>query len=162
TGSVYILRRSIAEQQKRVIEEALDRLQRQLYLAVSPTTGVSNIRASEAQMVSSYIQRARRTTPDGRLVVTDDNGRVIDVRLEDNDVIVIPRRSQVVMVSGEVLAPQAVVYNPRLRTADYVKLAGGYSERGRKGKVLVRRANGELIPGGDVGLRPGDELVILP
>lgn len=161
-NSVYVLRRSVADQQKRAIEEALDRLQRQLYLAVSPTTGVSNIRASEAQLVSSYIQRARRTTPDGRLVVTDDAGRVADLRLEDNDVIVIPRRSQLVLVSGEVLVPQAVIYRPDLTAENYVRLAGGLSERGRRGKFLIRRANGEIIPDGRARLRAGDELVVLP
>jgi hypothetical protein len=43
-------------------------------MAVSATTGVAAIRASEAQLVSSYIQRARRTQPEGRLVVFSDAG----------------------------------------------------------------------------------------
>jgi protein involved in polysaccharide export with SLBB domain len=161
-GSVYVLRHSIAEQQKRVIDEALNRLEKQLYLAVSPTTGVSNIRANEAQMVSNYIQRARRATPDGRLVVTDDAGRVADVRLEDDDVIVIPRKSQVVMVEGEVLAPQAVVYRADRKADDYIRQAGGFSERGRRGKLMIRRANGEIVLDPHARLRPGDELIVLP
>ena len=161
-SSVYVIRRSIAEQQKRVIDEALNRLERQLYLAVSPTTGVSTIRANEAQLISTYIQKARRNPPDGRLVVTDDSGRVADVRLEEDDVIVIPSRSQVVMVSGEVMAPQAVVYRPDLTAAQYIRLAGGFSERGRRGKLLIRRANGEIILDAKARLRPGDELVALP
>jgi protein involved in polysaccharide export with SLBB domain len=162
TNDVYVLRRSVAEQQKRVIDEALDRLQRALYLAVSPTTGVSTIRANEAELVSTYILRARRATPDGRVVVTNDAGQVADFRLEEDDVIVIPHRSQMVMVAGEVLAPQAVLYRPEYNADDYIRQAGGYTERGRPGHLLVRRANGELIPGGKVRLRPGDELVILP
>jgi hypothetical protein len=58
TRSVFLLRPSVAQQQRRAIDEALDRLERQLFMAVSPTTGVAAIRASEANLVSSYIQRA--------------------------------------------------------------------------------------------------------
>ncbi len=161
-GSVYVLRRSVAEQQQRVISEAADRLERALFLARSPTSGVAAIRASEAQLISGYIQRARRTPPDGRIVVADDAGTLADLRLEEDDVIVIPRRSQTVLVSGEVLQPQAVLYRPGLRRDDYIRLAGGFSERGRRGRFLVRRANGALLLDRDVVLRPGDELVALP
>lgn len=161
-GSVFILRKTIADQQQRVIEEALDRLQRQLYLAVSPTSGVATIRASEANLVSSYIERARRTPADGRLVVTNSSGGIADVRLEEGDIIVIPARSQTVLVSGEVLAPQAVLWEAGMKPGDYVKRAGGYSTRGRPGKLMIRRANGEIVQGARGGVRPGDELIILP
>ncbi|MBX9700328.1 MAG: polysaccharide biosynthesis/export family protein, partial [Acetobacteraceae bacterium] len=40
TRSVFLLRPSVAAQQRRAIDEALDRLERQLFLAVSATTGV--------------------------------------------------------------------------------------------------------------------------
>ena len=46
TGSVFLLRPSVAQQQRRAIDEALDRLERQLFLAVSATTGVAAIRAA--------------------------------------------------------------------------------------------------------------------
>ena len=161
-SSVYVLRRSVAEQQQRVVSEAADRLERALFLARSPTSGVAAIRASEANLISSYIQRARRTPPDGRIVVADDAGRLADLRLEEDDVIVIPRRSQTVLVSGEVLQPQAVLFRPGLTRDDYVRLAGGFSERGQRGRFLVRRANGALILDRKVELRPGDELVALP
>lgn len=161
-SSIYVLRRSVAQQQQRVMQESMDRLERALFLAVSPTSGVSAIRASEATLVSSYIQRARRTPPDGRIVVADDAGRLADLRLEEDDVIVIPKRAQTVMISGEVLQPQAILYRPDLKREDYVRLAGGYSERGRRGRFLVRRANGAFILDKEVALRPGDELVALP
>lgn len=161
-GSVYILRDSVAQQQQRVIQEALDRLQRQLYLAVSPTSNIATIRGSEAQLVSDYIQKARQATPDGRVVVTNSSGQIADIRLEEGDVIVIPARQQTVLVSGEVLSPQAVLWEPQMKTDDYVKRAGGYTERGRPGKWMIHRANGELVARGKGDIRPGDELIILP
>ncbi len=163
TNSVFLLRPSVAQQQRRSIDEALDRLERQLFMAVSATTGVAAIRASEAQLVSSYIQRARRTQPEGRLVVSSEAGQCVPVRLEDGDVIVIPERSSTVLVSGEVTAPRAVVHRPGMRLTDYVRAAGGFTPRGRDSTLMVRRASGELVldPANQT-LRPGDELIALP
>jgi protein involved in polysaccharide export with SLBB domain len=162
TASVFLLRPSVAQQQRRAIDEALDRLERQLFMAVSPTTGVAAIRASEAQLVSSYIQRARRTQPEGRVVVADRNGRCAPVRIEDGDVIVIPERSSTVLVAGEVVAPRAVVWRPETRLEEYVRAAGGYTPRGRSSSLMIRRASGELVLDPGETLRPGDELIVLP
>jgi protein involved in polysaccharide export with SLBB domain len=162
TRSVFLLRPSVAQQQRRAIDEALDRLERQLFLAVSPTTGVAAIRASEANLVSSYIQRARRTQPEGRVVVTDRDGRCAPIRLEDGDVIVIPERSQTVLVAGEVTAPHAVIWRPEMRLTDYVRAAGGFTPRGSEGSIMIRRASGELVLDPQEGPRAGDELIALP
>ncbi|WP_052214551.1 polysaccharide biosynthesis/export family protein [Belnapia sp. F-4-1] len=162
TRSVLLLRPSVAQQQRRAIDEALDRLERQLFLAVSPTTGVAAIRASEANLVSSYIQRARRTQPEGRVVVTDRDGRCAPIRLEDGDVIVIPERSQTVLVAGEVTAPHAVIWRQEMRLRDYVRAAGGFTPRGSEGSIMIRRASGELVLDPQEGPRPGDELIVLP
>jgi len=162
TKSIYILRQGLAQKQQRAIQDAADRLEKSLYLAISETTGVSQIRASDAQLVASYIQHARQIAPEGRLVVTDDNGRLADIRLENNDVIVIPEKSQVVMVTGEVLYPQAVVYDPSMTADQYAAAAGGFTERGERGNYLIRRSNGSIILDASARLRPGDELVALP
>lgn len=161
-ASVYVLRKTVAEQQTRVIGEARDRLERSLFLANSATAGVSQIRASEAQLIANYIQRSRSVQPEGRLVVSDGRGTVADLRLEDDDVIVIPKKTQLVLVSGEVLAPQSVLYQPGLKIEGYVDSVGGYSERGRRGHYLIKRANGAIILDKDAKIEPGDELVILP
>lgn len=161
TQSVFLLRPSVAAQQRRTIDEALDRLQRQLFLAVSSSTGQATIRAAEAQMVSSYIQNARRVQPEGRLVVSS-NGRCTPVRLQDGDTIVIPERSETVMVPGEVTAPTAVVWRPGITIADYVRAAGGYGPRGNSSSMMIRRASGEVILEPGEAPRPGDELIALP
>jgi protein involved in polysaccharide export with SLBB domain len=162
TKSVYILRQSVAQQQQRAITEAADRLERELFLAISSTTGEAQIRASEANLVASYIQRARQTRPEGRLVVTDEEGTVAGIRLEDGDTIVIPEKSQVILVTGEVLAPQAILYRSNLQAEDYVRLAGGYTQRGSEGNFLIRRASGQILLDPKTPLRSGDELIVLP
>ena len=59
-------------------------------------------------------------------------------------------------------APQAVLFSPELKRDDYIKRAGGFSERGRNGRVLIRHANGAIELDRSAALRPGDELVVLP
>lgn len=162
TRGVFLLRPSVAAQQVRTINEAMDRLERQLFLTVSPTTGVAEVRASEAQLVASYIQRARRVQPEGRLVVMDRSGRCADVRVQDGDTIVIPERVQTVLVSGEVLAPQAVVWRPNMTIGDYIRQAGGFAERGADNQVMIRTAAGEIILEPQQPPQPGDELIALP
>ncbi|MFZ6762693.1 polysaccharide biosynthesis/export family protein [Pseudoroseomonas sp. WGS1072] len=162
TRSVFLLRPRIAAQQRRAINEALDRLERQLFTATSATTGVAEIRSQEAQLVSNYIQRGRRLQPEGRLVVMDNGGRCSAVRLEDGDTIVIPERSDTVLVAGEVTTPQAILWRPDMTIDDYIKAAGGYTQRGDSGGVMIRRASGQIILDPREGPRPGDELIILP
>ncbi len=162
TRSVFLLRPAVAAQQLRTINEALDRLQRQLFLAVSPSTGVATIRASEAQMVSSFIQQARRVQPEGRLVVSNSDGRCAQVRLQDGDTVVIPERSETVMVAGEVNVPTAVVWQQGMTIADFVRSAGGYGPRGNPQAMMIRRPSGEIILEPGQAPRPGDELIALP
>jgi len=162
THGVFILRPGLAQQQQRTINEAMDRLERQLFLTTSTTTGVAEVRASEANLVANYIQRARRIQPEGRLVVMDSAGRCANVRLQDGDTIVIPERVETVLVSGEVRAPQAVVWRPNMRIEDFVRAAGGYAERGEAESVMIRRPSGELVLEPTEPPRPGDELIVLP
>ncbi|MBC9179919.1 polysaccharide biosynthesis/export family protein [Pseudoroseomonas ludipueritiae] len=162
TRSVYILRKRLAAQQLRSINEALDRLERQLFTAASATTGVAEIRTQEAQLVSSYIQRGRRIQPEGRLVAVNDLGRCAPIRLEDGDTIVIPERSDTVLVGGEVLNPGGVVWREGMTIRQYLEAAGGVTQRGDEDSVMIRRASGQVILDPREGPRPGDELIALP
>ena len=87
----------------------------------------------------------------------------MNVVLEDGDVILIPARTNVVRVVGEVMMSQAVMYRPDLRVDDYVRMVGGYTDRANSGQIILRRANAEIeIGGGDLRVMPGDEVIIPP
>jgi protein involved in polysaccharide export with SLBB domain len=161
-SSVFLLRPGLAAQQRRAINEALDRLERQLFLSMSATRSVGEVRAREAELISTYIQRGRRIQPEGRLVVSDGSGRCQDVRLVDGDVIVIPERADTVLVAGEVVSPQPVVARPGMTIEDFIREAGGRSQRGERGQVMLRRASGQVILDPTSPPRGGDELIVLP
>lgn len=162
TEAIFLLRPSLAQQQRRAIDEALDRLERQLFLSPSATPGVAQVRADEARLISTYLERARRVQPEGRVVVADGSGRCAAVRLQDGDIIVIPEMSQTVLVQGEVNAPQPVLWRADLRIADYLRQAGGLTARGSTSQIMIRRPSGEIISNASARPRAGDELIALP
>ncbi len=161
TSSIFLLRPSVAAQQTRSLNEAADRLERALFLTVSPTQGVANIRTAEANMVSTYLQRARRIQPEGRVVVFS-NGMCSSVRLLDGDTIVIPERRDTVLVAGEIGTPRAVVWRQGMTVERLVAEAGGLTARGSMSNIMIRRASGEVVLDPSSPLRPGDEVIALP
>lgn len=162
TEAIFLLRPSLAQQQRRAIDDALDRLERQLYLAPSATPGVAQVRSEEARLITSYIERARRVQPDGRLVVADGSGRCAPTRLQDGDIIVIPERSQTVLVQGEVNSPQAVLWREGMSLSDFIRAAGGFTPRGNNSNLVIRRPSGQIILNPREAPRPGDELIAFP
>jgi len=72
------------------------------------------------------------------------NNKEGDIILRDGDIIYIPRRSEVVVVSGEVANPGMLSYHPQYNYLDYIKLAGGYSFRADKRKArIIKGVTGE-------------------
>lgn len=162
TDAVHVRRQSVQREQTRALRESLERLRRSTMLALSDTSSESQIRVQEAQLINTFIERAQQIRPEGN-VVTVSAGRQLNVLLQDGDVIMIPARTNVVRVVGEVQMPHAVQFRPDLNVPDYVRMAGGYSNRADSGHVIVRRPNAQIdIGGNDIVVRPGDEVLITP
>ncbi|GGF74880.1 capreomycidine hydroxylase [Alteromonas lipolytica] len=162
--NVYLLRESVAEQQQLIINQALDRLERSIYTAPVRSTGEGSIRVQEAQLVTDFIARARQIKPLGKVIIAE-NSNVADILLEENDTIVIPVKTDLIHIGGEVLMPQSVVFNPDAQLADYVAWAGGFSERANDARILIVRANG-MVDFYDVddetNIVAGDQVIVLP
>ncbi|NOX77002.1 MAG: polysaccharide export protein, partial [Gammaproteobacteria bacterium] len=101
TEAILLRRVSVAVAQKDAISDSLFRLERSSMLALSGTQGEVNIRTQEADLVAKFAERARLIDPLGR-VVTSQNGVQQNILLEPNDTIVIPTRTQIVRIAGEV------------------------------------------------------------
>ncbi len=167
TASIHLMRKSVMRRQKKALEDSLTRLETTVLGATSQTDAEAAIRVKEAELIAKFVERARRIEPEGVLVVARD-GVVADLRLQPEDVVVIPQRSRVVLVSGEVMAPQALVHVPGDGLRDYVARVGGYTERADESRIMIRRRNGEVVQGElaqgrtSVEVREGDELVVFP
>lgn len=159
--SISLRRLSVAERQKQALDESLRRLETTYLGAPSATAEESAIRAREAELISEFVAQAREIEPNGRMVLAN-KGDIANIRLQDGDIVTIPERSDAVLVSGEVYIPQAVVFVPGKKAMDYIAGAGGFSQHADEDRVLVVRQNGEVRDAGDVTLRPGDEILVLP
>ena len=157
---LYIKRKSVAVRQKKAIEDALRRLEQNAYTATSASSDEAQIRSKEAEMLSSFISRAKEVQPEG-VVVVGTKGNIADLALEDGDVIVIPEKTDVVLISGEVMMPQAIVWNKDKDMDDYIKGAGGFSNRADESNLIVVHPSGEVIPRAKEVL-PGDQVLVLP
>ncbi len=159
--SISLRRVSVAERQRQSLKESLRRLETTYLGASSSTAEEAKIRIQEAEMIGDFVKRASQVEPSGRMVVAH-NGQIRNVRLQDGDVITIPQRSDSLLISGEVLVPQSVVYLPEKSADDYIDGSGGFTTYADEDRVLVVRQNGEVRAAVDVELRPGDEILVLP
>jgi len=158
--AMYIKRKSVAARQKKAIADSLRRLEETAFTASSSSTDEAAIRSKEAEMVSKFVERAKAVEPEG-VVVLDGGPDKADLSLEDGDIIVIPPKSDVVLVSGEVMMPQAMLWGKKKDIDDYIKGAGGYTNRADHDKSLVLHQNGSVTQNGD-DILPGDQIMVLP
>lgn len=161
TGEVSIRRESVAERQRRALEDSLQRLESTYLGASSSSPEEAEIRTREAELITEFVKRARNVEPSGRLVVAS-GGKISDIRLRDGDIISIPERSDSVLVSGEVIMPQSLVFKRGRSLDDYIESAGGFTARADDERVLVVHANGEVNRAERTRIRPGDEILVLP
>lgn len=159
--SVSLQRESVRQQQAEALEDSLRRLETTYLGAESRTDEEAKIRLQEAELIERFISRARDLEPSGRLVVANSDG-ISDIRLQDGDVITIPEISDSVLISGEILVPQAVVYRPGMSVIDYVQGAGGFTVRADEDQILLVRQNGAVEHASNSPLRPGDEILVMP
>jgi protein involved in polysaccharide export with SLBB domain len=160
-GNIYIKRKSVALEQKKNIEESLRRLERSVLTAPASSDGEAAIRAKEAELILKFVERASTVRPEGKIVVSD-RGKVANIRMEDGDIIVIPPKSDVVMISGEVQVPQSVVYAANASLKDYIAQAGGFTERANEDTLMVVKPNGKVIMGSNPSVAAGDQIMVYP
>ncbi|PMH45938.1 sugar transporter [Vibrio sp. 10N.286.49.B3] len=159
--SIYILRDSVAQKQKEMLNESLDRLERSVFTAPASSDGEAAIRAKEAEMVMQFTERARKVEPLGKVIVSDA-GNIANIRLEQGDKVVIPYKTDLVQIAGEVLMPQAVVFNPDASVDDYIAWAGGFTDRAEDTRIAIVRANGLVEFASKQPIAKGDQILVLP
>lgn len=159
-AAMYIKRKSVAARQKKALADSLRRLEESAMTASSGSMDEASIRAKEADMIAKFIERAKAVEPEG-VVVLDGDPAKADLTLEDGDIIVIPAKSDVVLVSGEVMAPQAMLWNRSKDLDDYIASAGGYTTRADHGHILILHPNGAVSQDAS-DIQPGDQIMALP
>jgi len=86
------------------------------------------------------------------------HGASADLLLKDGDEVRVEKLVSSVRVDGEVRQPAILTYRPGRKVEDYVREAGGYTNRAWRGKIRVTRSvSGQTLPAKNVeSLGPGD------
>jgi protein involved in polysaccharide export with SLBB domain len=165
--SVQLFRLSVRQRQKDLLAISLRSLEAALLTARSGSSDEARLRTDEANLTLQWVDRAKQIEPLGQVVIADSASRNT-IMLENGDVIRIPTRDALVLISGEVLFPNAVAHQAQLGLGDYIQRAGGFTQNADNNRVVVARLNGsfEQTEGSlrttNVNVRPGDQILVLP
>ena len=156
-----IYRESIADQQKRMINKSLDRLEEMTLATQSTTREEAALRQDDANLVKQFIAKARNVQPTGQLVVVPNSWQ--EVILQQGDIIEIPEQTSVITVNGQVRAQGALTFNPNFTVGDYVAKSGGFDDNADTSEILVIHQNGENeVVNTAYRIQQGDEIMVLP
>ncbi|OOR82424.1 polysaccharide biosynthesis/export family protein [Moraxella canis] len=159
--NLSIYRKSVAEQQKQAINQALNRLEEMTLATQSVTREEAQLRAEDAKLVEQFIAKARRIEPTGRVVVVPNSWQ--DIILQQGDVIHIPEQTSIITVNGQVRAQGALTFDPSLTVADYIAKSGGMDDSADPKNILVMQQNGETkVVNLAYRVQEGDEIMVLP
>jgi protein involved in polysaccharide export with SLBB domain len=176
-----LMRRDVREVELKSHLEVIERLKaEQANLKALPETDADQKSAKLAAIAETEttIAQLQSTAPIGRVVIhitpemKNWRGTSADVSMREGDTLVIPKRAEFVLVSGQVYNPTAVGYRPGHSARWYLSQAGGITQVADKKAVFVVRADGSVIASknnsgglfsGDpltATLRPGDSIVV--
>jgi len=164
--STQISRTSVADIQKELLMTKLEDLEARALTTDSGTPEEATIRSKESQLIMQFIERAKQIQPKGQVILskTEDLRKTI---LEDGDRIFIPKKTNVIVVQGEVNIPNALTFKAGENLSYYIDACGGYTDRANTSKVLLVKANGKVIQQNDTfsfsspEVEPGDSILVL-
>ncbi|MDR1284862.1 MAG: SLBB domain-containing protein [Campylobacteraceae bacterium] len=166
--AIQIFRKSVATVQKSLLDAQLKELETLALTTPSVSSEEANVRVQETKAILEFIERAKKVEPKGQITINEKT-TAKSIILEEGDIINIPTLSNIVIVQGEVGIPGAFTYLEGQAIDKYIALAGGFSQRANKSRVLVIRANGKAenydaspFSFGKPKIQAGDSILILP
>ena len=83
-----------------------------------------------------------------------------DIVLREGDQIVVPEYNGTVKVSGDVMYPNTVAFNPKKGFKWYVHQSGGFGSRAKKSKSYIVYQNGTMALAKNGKIEPGCEIIV--
>jgi len=159
--SVQLYRQSVRDRQKTMLQASMKSLETTVLTARSGTSDEARLRREEAELILQWVERAKKVEPSGQVLIAQASSRD-QLLLENGDIIKVPSRDGLVLVSGEVLFPNAIAYDTSLSLEQYISRAGGYTQNADNSRVVVAHRDGSYSAGASEPLRAGDEVLVLP
>jgi len=181
-GAVLV-RREVRELEMKTHDEMIERLKvEEKYLRSLPEADPDqrNLKLTAVSQTETTLQQLQANPPVGRVVIhLPSNAKDIDrlantpadLQLRAGDEIIVPKKNNFVMVSGQVYNPTAVSYLPGKSAKWYLSQSGGLTQIADKKAAFVIRADGSVLSSknnsgfwsGDpmnAVLKPGDSIVV--
>lgn len=165
--SIQLFRVSVKDRQKELLATSLRSLETALLTARSGSSDEARLRQEEANLALQWVERAKKVEPSGQVQIAQAAQRD-NMLLENGDVIRIPRKDGLVLVSGEVLFPNAVAFDGSLSLKNYIDRAGGFTQSADAPRVVIAHRDGayEQVDTGklfeNTRLKAGDQVLVLP
>ena len=144
-----LARKSVAEKEKIAFLKSADQLEESIATAISSgrISSVGGDPTLALSSISSLIKNLQEIEPIGRVVTEFDIDLLErdpqkDLLLETGDRVFVPERMSTITVSGQVLSPTSFSFDPSMKVANYINLAGGFSEDADKARTLIIYPNG--------------------
>jgi protein involved in polysaccharide export with SLBB domain len=143
--------------------------------ASTPGESAEDVRRTLEAQRQQILTNLRSRRVNGRLVISISSdidkwaNTSDDIEMRAGDTLVIPRRPEFVMASGQVYNPVAITYEPGRKLGWYLRKAGGATRSGNTRDIYVLRADGSVVPrdrgliGSDfmsLRMRPGDTIFV--
>ncbi len=164
-SAIQLYRKSVAKRQKDMLMASLTSLEQSVLTARSATNETAQLRATEAQTILQWIEKAKLVQPKGQVLLAQGYDAT-SVILKQGDRIVVPSKQSLIMVHGEVLFPTAITYDNKMSTEDYIAKAGGTTADVDDMNVLIMTPNGSFIDinselSDEDEIHAGDEIFVL-
>jgi polysaccharide export outer membrane protein len=176
-----LMRREVREVQAKAHIDLIERIKvEETHLRALPETDTDakNAKLTALAQSETTLVAMQANPPIGRLVIHIQpdikswRDTQLDPPMRDGDVLIIPKKANLVMITGQVFNPTAVSYRPGRSAKWYLSQAGGLTAIADKNAVFVVRADGSVISsknnsGGlfagnplDAPLKSGDTIVV--
>ena len=159
---IILTRNSVRERQLKAIENSEAALNKTSLIAAQQGESVGDISILSSLAKSIEPENLGRVAGDFSPLSSSNDETI----LFDGDTIIIPKKSNVVNVIGEVLNPIAFEYTSQISIKSAIEKAGGYQTYADKKRVYVIKANGLVenfsknVFVGNSKLEPGDTIVV--
>jgi protein involved in polysaccharide export with SLBB domain len=167
--------RMLAEQARQQMIQQIENTPPEVKPGMIGAQAAADVKQSLESQRQEILASLRSHPASGRLIIniSSDVSRwentPADIELRAGDTLLIPKRPNFVLVSGQVYNPAAISYVPARNLAWYLRRAGGATPVGDKKDIYVLHADGSVMPHDNswlsdkfmnARLRPGDTIFV--
>ncbi len=140
---------------RRLSEDERQSRENVIKMAMQNQEGSDSI--SQAKIIVSDVYNVGINLP----LALENPGSDYDLVLQDGDQLFIPEFQSTVKISGDVMYPNTVIYEPKKKVSYYIEQAGGYGTRAKKNKCFIVYMNGQVAKAGRrTVVEPGSQIIV--